>query len=170
MPRTATWIGRAAALVALLAMATTPAAATESPKDAKAYFINLEDGMEVTSPLRVIAGLRNMGLAPANLDEFGKTGHHHLLIDAPLPPKGEPIPDEREGKGRYVHLGGGETEVVVELEPGKHELQLVMGDHEHVPHTPMVTSKRITIEVIGEAADVCAPLTGDPGSCKPADS
>jgi len=36
---------------------------------------------------------------------------------------------------------------MLELPPGKHTLQLVMGDYRHVPTNPMVYSKKITITV-----------------------
>ena len=35
----------------------------------------------------------------------------------------------------------------LELPPGKHTLQLVVGDHNHVPLSPSVASERITITV-----------------------
>jgi hypothetical protein len=33
------------------------------------------------------------------------------------------------------------------LKPGKHTLQLVLGDQNHTPHNPPVVSKKITITV-----------------------
>jgi hypothetical protein len=74
---------------------------------------------------------------------FANTGHHHLLIDSELPPAGQPIPSDRN----HLHYGAGETETTIELAPGKHTLQLLMGDENHVPHTPPVMSKKITVIV-----------------------
>lgn len=70
-------------------------------------------------------------------------GHHHLLIDTDLPPMDKEIPSDRN----YLHFGAGETETMIELPPGKHTLQLLMGDDKHVPHDPPVYSKKITIYV-----------------------
>lgn len=142
------------------------AGATQAPEGARVYFINLKDGMEVTSPFQVLIGLENMGIAPANMDEFGRTGHHHLLVNVPLPKAGETIPERKSARERYIHLGGGQTQVTVDLPNGDHELQLLMGDHAHVPHQPVVKSQRITIEVIGEGSEVCKPLVGAPSTCE----
>jgi hypothetical protein len=46
-----------------------------------------------------------------------------------------------------LHFGKGQTETEVTLPPGEHTLQLVLGNHLHVPHTPPVVSKKITITV-----------------------
>jgi hypothetical protein len=68
------------------------------------------------------------------------------LIDVvDLPPAGQPVPAD----ARHVHFGGGQTEATIELAPGKHTLQLIMGDKHHMPHEPPVVSTRITIEVEG---------------------
>jgi hypothetical protein len=72
-----------------------------------------------------------------------KTGHHHLIIDAPLPAMDDPIPADDNHK----HFGGGQTETTIELPPGEHTLQLLLGDLNHVPHDPPVISDRITITV-----------------------
>jgi hypothetical protein len=93
-------------------------------------------------PFRVWFGLRGMGVAPKGV-KAPNTGHHHLLIDTGLPAAGEVIPSDRQ----HLHFGGGETEGMIELPPGKHTLQLVMGDDLHIPHVPPVVSKKITITV-----------------------
>jgi hypothetical protein len=84
-----------------------------------------------------------MGVAPAGVEKAA-TGHHHLLIDLDtLPDPGKPLPADDHHK----HFGGGQTETTVDLAPGQHTLQLIMGDHNHVPHDPPVVSDRITITV-----------------------
>jgi hypothetical protein len=118
-------------------------AATPSPEGAKLYFVTPADGDAVTSPVTVRFGLSGMGVAPAGTDR-DHTGHHHLLIDLEeLPPMDKPIPADDNHK----HFGGGQTETVVELAPGKHTLQLLLGDMGHIPHDPPVISEKITIEV-----------------------
>jgi hypothetical protein len=113
-----------------------------SPKDAELYFISPKDGDTVRSPVTVRFGLRGMGVAPAGV-AVESTGHHHLLIDTGMPPLNLPIPAD----AKHVHFGKGQTEAAVTLAPGRHRLQLLLGDHLHVPHDPPVASKPITITV-----------------------
>ena len=112
------------------------------PEGAQVYFITPHDGETVSSPVVVRFGLSKMGVAPAGVEKAG-TGHHHLLIDAALPPMGLPIPSD----DHHRHFGGGQTEAVLDLPPGRHTLQLVLADHLHIPHDPPVVSERITITV-----------------------
>lgn len=116
---------------------------TEAPEGAAVYIISPADGATVTSPVRVVFGLRNMGVAPAGINAKG-TGHHHLLIDTGLPNLELPIPAD----DRHLHFGSGQTETVIELAPGEHTLQLLLGDARHFPHQPPIMSKRITITVM----------------------
>ena len=115
---------------------------SESTPGTELYIVEPADGATVTSPVRVVFGLRGMGVAPAGTNMPG-TGHHHLVIDAPLPKLDEPVPTSEN----YVHFGKGQTETTVELSPGKHTLQLLLGDMNHIPHKPPVYSKKITITV-----------------------
>ena len=115
---------------------------TPSTPGAKVYFIGLEDGATVTSPVTLRFGLSGMGVAPAGIDK-AKTGHHHLIIDAPTPDPSMPIPAD----DKHRHFGGGQTQVTLELPPGQHTLQLVLGDAAHVPHDPPVVSEVVTITV-----------------------
>lgn len=71
------------------------------------------------------------------------TGHHHLLIDQELENYDNAIPAD----DNHWHFGGGQTETTVELAPGTHRLQLILGDHNHIPHQPPVQSQVITITV-----------------------
>jgi len=87
--------------------------------------------------------LSSFGVAPAG-NKHENTGHHHLLIDTDhLPDLTMPLP----ATDRIKHFGGGQTEVMLELSPGKHTLQLLVGNYAHVPHTNPVVSKKITISV-----------------------
>ena len=113
-----------------------------SPEGARVYVIEPTDGAVVKSPVVVRFGLEGMGVAPAGVDH-AKTGHHHLIIDAPLPPPGLPVPAD----ANHIHFGGGQTETRVELAPGKHTLQLLLADFKHVPHDPPVVSPVVTITV-----------------------
>ena len=92
-------------------------------------------------------GLRNFGVAPAEVRK-DNTGHHHLLVDVDLPPFDEPIPNTKN----HLHFGKGQTETYLELPPGRHTLQLILGDHDHIPHDPPLVSKKITITVRGDSS------------------
>jgi hypothetical protein len=115
---------------------------TAAPKDAQVYFHYPLDGIRVPQRFTVRIGLRGMGVAPAGILK-PNTGHHHLLIDADNVDPGQPIPSDYN----HIHLGNGQTEVVVTLTPGTHTLQLVLGDHAHYLHEPPVMSKKITVYV-----------------------
>ena len=123
---------------------------TPAPAGAKVYFVNLEDGATVKSPVKVVFGLSGMGVAPAGTEK-DKTGHHHILIDRPPLGEGPDGADELNvnlpADDNHKHFGGGQTEVMLELAPGKHTLQLVLGDKDHIPHNPPVASSVISITV-----------------------
>ena len=110
---------------------------------ANVYIISPLNGAELSSPVTVRFGLSGMGVAPAGVDK-PNTGHHHLLIDVDtLPDLTMPVP----ASANHVHFGGGQTEVMLNLEPGEHSLQLLMGDKYHIPHKPVVLSEKISIQV-----------------------
>jgi len=107
-----------------------------APKDAVLYFVWPQDGTTIKGAFWCRFGLRNMGVTHAG-DNFQNSGHHHLLIDVnePIDPK-EPIPQDKS----HLHFGAGQTEARIELPPGKHTLQLVLGDANHFPFNPPVVS------------------------------
>ena len=113
------------------------------PETAKVYILWPPDGQVIRGSFWVRMGLANAGVAPAGVERDG-TGHHHILINAPLPPLDEPIPNDR----KHLHFGLGQTEARLDLPPGKHTLQLVLGDENHMPHKPPLVSKQITITVL----------------------
>jgi hypothetical protein len=121
-------------LGALAALAQT--ARTPATQGAELYIIAPTDNATVTGPVTVRFGL------PAGI-QLPDTGHHHLLVDADLPPLDKPIPAD----ANHVHFGKGQTETTLTLAPGKHTLQLILGDHLHIPHQPAVVSQKITITV-----------------------
>ncbi len=134
------------ALLALLISSISVFAArivSESPSNAEAYFIFPNDGQTVQERVKVIFGLRNMGVAPAGTDQKN-TGHHHLLIDTDvLPDLTQPL----MSTDKIKHFGGGQTETEIRLPPGKHTLQLLLGNYAHIPHNKPIISKKITVTV-----------------------
>lgn len=128
-----------------LALLSTVAFAMDkspAPEGAEVYIVSPANGATVSSPVKVVFGLSGMGVAPAGVDSE-HTGHHHLIIDAPLPDMDQPIPAD----DNYKHFGKGQTETTIELAPGKHTLQLLMGNFIHVPHADAVASEVIEITV-----------------------
>lgn len=131
----------AAYVLAAPAMADAPR--TPAPEGAKVYFIAPQDGATVDKTFTVKFGLKGMGVAPAG-SEAPATGHHHLLVDvAELPALDKPLP----ASDNVRHFGKGQTETEVTLPPGKHTLQLLVGDKNHVPFDPPVISEKITVNV-----------------------
>lgn len=116
---------------------------SKSPENAEVYFIQPADGQTIKGAVKVVFGLKNMGVAPAGV-ERDNTGHHHLLIDT------ETLPDlttSLPATDQIKHFGGGQTETELTLAPGKHTLQLLLGNYAHVPHATPVLSNKITIIV-----------------------
>ncbi|UWQ25273.1 DUF4399 domain-containing protein [Leisingera aquaemixtae] len=140
----------AAALSACLAAPLWAGGETVSNPEAKVYFANVQDGDTVASPVTLVFGLSGMGVAPSGIEKEN-TGHHHLLIDRPPLGEGEDGADELAfglpSDDNHLHFGGGQTEVTLELSPGRHTLQLVLGDAGHVPHATPIVSEQITITV-----------------------
>jgi len=116
---------------------------TPAPKDAEVLIVSPADGATVDKTFTVKFGAKNVAIAPAG-DQTANTGHHHLLIDVDkLPAAAMPIPAD----ANHVHFGKGQVETEVTLTPGKHTLQLELGDKNHVPFEPAVVSKKITVNV-----------------------
>jgi hypothetical protein len=131
-------------MAVLLCAGPVLAGPTAAPANAQVYFIWPANGSVIHGGkfwLRM--GLRNMGVAPKGSD-VPKTGHHHVLIDTALPANmDEAVPSDRQ----HLHFGAGETEARIELAPGRHTLQLLLADKDHVPHHPPVVSQPITVTV-----------------------
>lgn len=146
--RLASRLAVCASVVAVLAMPIVASAddakipRTPAPEGARVYIIQPTDGAILQNPVVVRFGLSGMGVAPAGID-YPNTGHHHLIIDAPLPDFDGPLPADEN----HIHFGKGQTEVSLDLTPGVHTLQLVVGDRNHVPHIPPIASAQVTITV-----------------------
>lgn len=114
-----------------------------TPLGASVYIISPIDGDIVSSTFTVRFGLRGMGIAPAGIDRV-KTAHHHLLIDTKVLPN---LTKPLQATDKVRHFGGGQTETQLTLKPGKHTLQLLLGNYAHVPHNKPLMSTKITITV-----------------------
>ncbi len=132
------------------------AGATAAAPGAAVYFIDLQDGAVLPPRATIRFGLKGMGVAPAGMEK-ANTGHHHLLIDVETPPLDYEIPSDFN----HLHFGGGQTEAEINLTPGEHTLQLILGDHDHVPHVPPVMSPRVRV-VVREDASAAQTQTSSP--------
>ncbi len=133
-----------------LSFLTGQAALAESaqshwPADAKVFFVEPKDGAEVSNPVKVVMGVKGIDIAPAGT-LTPHTGHHHILIDTDVP-KGEKALSPLPADDNVKHFGKGQTEATLSLAPGKHTLQLVVGDGNHIPYDPALASEKITVTV-----------------------
>ena len=124
---------------------------TASPPGAKSYFVDLKEGATIAPTTTIHFGLTGMGVAPAGVAK-PNSGHFHLLIDADPPALDQPIPNNEN----HLHFGAGQTEATVTLAPGKHTLQILLGDANHVPHSPPVMSSILHVTV-AEPTAVATP-------------
>ena len=133
----------------------------EECSNVELFFKSPQDGFKSKAKeFKVEFGSKNILISPAGVKvekvkECFVSGHHHLIINGAydvLGNKKQPIP---YGKN-ILHFGGGQTEANLSLPPGKYSLQLVLGDHEHVPvetfkkseSYDVVMSEEISIEVL----------------------
>ena len=135
---------RRALLIAVLVGIPALALSQTAAPSVSVYVISPKDGDTVASPFKVQFGLTGMGIAPAGVDK-PRTGHHHLIIDAALSP--EELKQPIASDAKHIHYGGGQTEAMVTLPPGKHTLQLVLGDWTHIPFNPPIMSSVVTVTV-----------------------
>jgi peptidoglycan hydrolase-like protein with peptidoglycan-binding domain len=162
-------IPSAALMFVALAAATSSAngqtkgGPTPSPPGAAVYFVDVKDGQTLPAKPRIHFGLQNMGIAPAG-DDRPNTGHHHLIIDTPTPALNQPIPNDFN----HLHFGAGQTQAEISLRPGKHTLQIILGDKDHIPHNPPIMSEIITVTVVdadsGQAAAAATRRPSAPGA------
>ena len=109
----------------------------------RVYIESPENGALVQSPVEIVFALDGMELAPAGTYATD-TGHHHLIIDNDLPDLGMPIPSDKN----HLHFGKAQDRVLLDLEPGLHTLQLLLGDGSHIPHQPPLISEKIKIRIV----------------------
>ncbi len=116
---------------------------SKSAEGADVFILEPGDGATVSSPVTVKFGITNMTVAKAG-ENIEFSGHHHLLINvSELPDMSAPLP----ATDQIIHFGGAQTETTIELEPGQHTLQLLLGNYLHIPHDTPVVSKKITVTV-----------------------
>ena len=138
-----TFMSRDALAGLLMGVSVLASAATPAPKGAEVSIVSPKDGATIPQTVVVKFAVENIALAPAG-DTTKNTGHHHVLIDVDeLPAAGAPIPKD----ANHLHFGGAQTQAEITLTPGKHTLQLELGDSNHMPFDPPIVSEKITVNV-----------------------
>ncbi len=128
---------------ALSVQATESSIVSSVSADALVWIESPQDGQRLSSPVTLSFGSSGVEISPAGI-ERNNSGHHHLLINLQtLPAMDMPLP----ANAQVIHFGKGQTQATIELEPGVHSLQLLLGNHLHVPHARPVISDKITITV-----------------------
>ena len=120
-------------------------------------FVEPADGATVASPFKVKFAVSGMEIKPAG-DMSANTGHHHLLINQPLPLDFTKAPPFTE---KYIHFGKGQMETALNLPPGNYDLRLVLADQGHIPY--FVYSKLLHVTVTSQNKDMpAASVLGPP--------
>ena len=136
--------GPAATTTSTAAPATTAAkpAASGSPR---VFFIEPTDGATVKSPVKLRFGIENYELAAVPQGDVTaarpRMGHHHVGVDTDCLPPGTVIPKANP----WVHHGGAQTEMDMQLTPGKHKLTLQLGDDTHTTIAGLCSSVTVNV-------------------------
>jgi len=117
---------------------------TPAPEGAQVYIVAPAGGETVANPVTIVFGLAGMGVAPAGVEQEN-TGHHHLLVN--VDPESVDYTGPLPATDEIIHFGGGQTQVTLELPAGTHELRLLLGDQNHIPHEPPILSEPVTVTV-----------------------
>ena len=92
----------------------------------------------VSSPLKVCMATKGYTVEPAKNGVNPRKGHHHLLIDVPIPAD----LSKRIGKdSNHVHMGDGSTCKELKLSSGKHTIRALFAKGNHVPYDPAITTE-----------------------------
>ena len=131
----------AGTILSSVSFAAEQAQATSSK--AQVFIVEPANGATVPSTFTVRFGAKGVEIAPAGTDK-PNSGHHHLLIDTEtLPDLNSPLP----ASPTLIHFGKAQTETQITLTPGKHTLQLVLGNYAHIPGSTPIVSDKITVTV-----------------------
>ena len=130
--------------------ATPPAATAAAAKPAssapRVFFVEPTEGATVKSPVKLRFGIENYELAAVPQGDVTAArkgmGHHHVGVDTECLPAGSVIPKANP----WVHHGGAQTEMDMQLTPGKHRLTLQLGDDTHATVEGLCSS--VTVNVV----------------------
>jgi hypothetical protein len=128
--------------------AAPPAATAAKPSSSspRVFYVEPADGATVKSPVKLRFGIENYELAAVPQGDITaarpRMGHHHVGVDTECLPPGTVIPKANP----WVHHGGAQTEMDMQLTPGKHRLTLQLGDDTHTTIQGLCSS--ITVNVV----------------------
>jgi len=111
-------------------------------EDMNVFFVNIEDGATLSSPVLVEMGVNGMEVEPAG--ELAKyKGHHHIIVDGSFSPIGIVVPADTT----HIHFGQGQTSTELTLSPGSHTLTLQFADGFHRSYGEKMSAQvSITVE------------------------
>lgn len=96
------------------------------------FFVEPKNGATVKSPVHLKFGIENYKIAPVPDGTVTTArpgvGHYHVGVDTGCLKPGETIV---KGTPSWVHFGKGDSEIDMQLTPGKHRLALQLGDDLH---------------------------------------
>jgi hypothetical protein len=125
-----------------------PAAAAAKPASSgspRVFFVEPADGATVKSPVKLRFGIENYELAAVPQGDIKaarpRMGHHHVGVDTDCLPPGTVIPKANP----WVHHGGAQTEMDMQLTPGKHKLTLQLGDDTHTTIEGLCSSVTVNV-------------------------
>ena len=126
----------------------TPAASAAKPASSgspRVFFVEPADGATVKSPVKLRFGIENYELAAVPQGDITaarpRMGHHHVGVDTDCLPPGTVIPKANP----WVHHGGAQTEMDMQLTPGKHKLTLQLGDDTHTTIEGLCSSVTVNV-------------------------
>ncbi len=102
------------------------------------------DNATVTSPLVLSLDVENLTLSPAGETQDGE-GHLHVFLDQDCMQPGLIIPDEEH----ILHVPDEALIVTIDLDPGRHDLCVQIGDGFHVA---VAVQDRISVTVVDRSA------------------
>ncbi len=106
------------------------------------WFIEPKDGATVSSPFKVVFGVKGMAVEPAG-DIKADSGHHHLLINLGPMSAGDAIPVD----DKHLHFGKAQSDAELTLPPGQYKLTMQFANGAHVSYGPaMAASINITVK------------------------
>ena len=101
------------------------------------------NGAMVSSPVKVCMATEGVEVQPAKKGVNDGKGHHHILVDVPLPKDlSKPIGKD----ANHIHMGDGSTCKEIKLSAGKHTIRALFAKGNHVPYNPALAAT-VTINV-----------------------
>jgi Domain of unknown function (DUF4399)/Family of unknown function (DUF6130) len=119
-------------LLALVGVGMAGSIAVSAAGTPRIFFIEPKNGATVKSPVHLKFGVENYTIAavPEGTVTTARpgVGHYHVGVDQDCLEAGQTIV---KGTPSWVHFGKGDSEIDMQLTPGRHKLALQLGDDLH---------------------------------------